>query len=361
MRVPFRFRTTAALTAAVLALAACGESDPLPTTFEPAELEADVLASEAAFSDDATSSLLDLGLYIDNAILSAGGVAITAQAALVMDGAQEVSAKLVPSLRLAERSRSIVNEEMAAAIPVTMLGKTFEWDVTTDAYVATERTGAPTTGVRFILYAVAEVFPGEFAPAEPLVERGHVDIVRETSGSTTIGRLSVVALGGTTVMEYEARVGGTQNAPTFSVDGFAGTGANQLTFELNAGVNLLNGTVTTSWLTEIASRGLRSTVELALGEQTFTLYGLIRRGVRKIEMNGTINFEQGGTLTVRVGNRVYATITFTGSTYSIVDADGNALSAEQEETLFALLEWFEAAFFIPDALLSPLYTVLDVE
>lgn len=358
MSVPFRLRTAATLTAALLALAACGESESLPTTFEPDELEADVLAAEAAFSDDATTSLIDLGLLIDDAILAAGGVAVTAQASLVLDGAVDVTGKLAPSMHLVERARSIANEDMAAAIPIALLGRTLEWNTTSDQYVVTQRQGAPATGVRFILYAVAPTG----MPAEPLIERGYVDIVREASGNTVLGRVTVVNMAGTTVMQYQATVSGTQNAPSFNVTGFAGVGANQLTFELTAGVNLINQSLTVTWVTEIPARGLRSSVQLGIGETSFNLAGELRNGTRRIQLIGTINFETGGVFTIRVGGRVFATMTFdTMGGSSIVNADGQPLTPEQEDALYAVLDWFEAAFFVPDALLAPLYTVLDVD
>ena len=78
-------------------------------------------------------------------------------------------------------------------------------------------------------------------------------------------------------------------------------------------------------------------------------------------INGTIGFFSGGTLTVKIGNRLFATVVITESDVTITGRDGGALSAEDEETLYRIFDWFESAFGVPDALLGPLFTVLDVD
>lgn len=348
-----RLRSGAALAATLVLLAACGEQESLPTTLEPTEMQEDVALTQAAFETPEAESFAELGDYINSALAGTGGAVMVAPALPMLQG---------PRADL-ERHRTRMTEileggETAAAIPVTLLGKTFEWDVTTDEYVETARTGAPANGVRFVLYAV----DGEtFAPAEPLVERGFVEITHSASGATQTGVLAVKTVGGVTVLQYTVTATEVQSAVVYSIEGFAGTGPNQVTFSLSSGFSLATGNVTLEWTTEIPTRGLRSTVRLGLGETSTTFYGVLRRGVRKVEMAGTFNGEGNGTITVKVGNRVFATMTFTDLSVVVLNADGAPLTAEEEETLLLIFGWFESAFGAPFVLLAPLYWVLDLE
>ena len=60
---------------------------------------------------------------------------------------------------------------------------TFVWDLETDVYVASDLSGAPAQGVRFILYAIN---PVTGLPVQTLDELGYVDVI-DVSTSTTLG------------------------------------------------------------------------------------------------------------------------------------------------------------------------------
>jgi len=350
-----RIRSLTVLTAALVALAACGEPTTLPTTLEPLEMQEDVAISEAAFDYPATQALGDLGWAIDEALLAAGGLAVRIPAAMVREG------PAAPMERHRDRIALMVTEDLAAAIPITLWGKTMVWDPVADYYIVSDLTGAPAGGVRFVLY---EAEADSYFPVLPLVARGYADITRESSGNSLIARVAVYSLSDVKVMEYTASVGGTTTVPTFSVAGVAGVGTNRLTFSLDVGVNLLTGNVTTTWRTEIAARGLASRVQLGVGETSVTMGAVMQRSLRKVEMGGTLSIANGGTVTVKVGNRTFASIVIGGGenpTVTITDRNGAPLTAEEEDTLVAIFEWFSAAFDLPDALLAPVYTVLDVE
>ena len=67
------------------------------------------------------------------------------------------------SVRYARQLASLVPkggrgiQASAAAVPASYLGATFVWDETTHGYVQSDLAGAPSTGVRFLLYAVDPV------------------------------------------------------------------------------------------------------------------------------------------------------------------------------------------------------------
>lgn len=345
----YRLRLTATLAALALAASACGEGESLPTTLDVAASDADLAAIETAFETPQVQSFAGLGYLMDGALASTGGAVIRLPLEMLRDGAEQ------PLAYHKARVTQLMEEgTTASAIPVSALGKTFEWNTTTDQYEPTSRVGAPANGVRFIVYQTDE---SEYAPLEPLVELGYVDFTRGTNTAT----VSLHNVGGTKVMEYTATVSGTQNAPAFSVEGFIGAGANQVTFNLAFGISVLNGTITATWRVEVPARGLSTRVQIAIGESNVTIGALWRAGVRKIEMAGTIG-SSGGTIVVRIGGRVFANITinqFDGVT--ITNATGGPLTAEEEATLERIFEFFESAFEAPDVLLAPLYTLLDID
>ncbi len=348
-----RLRSLTALMAIAISLGACAESTSLPTTLEPVEMQGDIAAQQAAFDTPATNSFSEMGYEIDNALASIGGVAINLPMQMLRDGAQR------PVMRERDRIISMLDDETMApnAIPLSALGKTFVWNATSDVYEVSVRTGAPANGVRFVLYT----YDFEtFSFAEPLVEVGYVELSRTSNTAT-----AAVFNGSTKVVEYTVTVGGTANFPTVSMAGFAGTGANLTNFTLVFGVSASTQNVTTTWRTDMPSRGLTTRVAMAIGETSMTFSAVLRRGVRKVEMTGVFSGFQGeeslgtATLNVKVGDKLFAKLTFGVNGATVTDPDGAPLTAEDEETLQRIFEWFESSISAPDVLLAPMFTLLD--
>lgn len=106
-------------------------------------------------------------------------------------------------------------------LPVDLLGATFEWDAADDGYAVTERAGAPTDGIRFILYD---------RTATPLVENGFVELTDESGASSD--RLGVLLLQeGITRLDYDVEVTETTNAESTSITGFVTDGFEGVDFE----------------------------------------------------------------------------------------------------------------------------------
>lgn len=351
-------RSRAALAATVFALAACGEETKLPTTLDTAEFTENVDLVEAAFENPQTQSLSELGFAIDNALIDFGGLP-TSMASVVAPGPVGV-----PDTRgaqaMLDRVEELTGTAPVDAIPVELLGRTMVWNSASMSYQLSEPAiaGAPATGVRFRLYQISEITG---APAEPLVYVGYVDITREGTVNAPAARLAVFTPTGTRLLEYVATVGGTSAVPSFRVEGSAGVGPNAATFSLTVGVNLTNSTVTAAWLTTIPARGLTSRTTLGIGQSTFTINGVMQRGLQKVEIAGTLNFVTGGQLTVRVGNATFArmVVDAEGGT-TVTAANGDPLTPEEEATLDAIFAWFASSLDWYDALLLPIYTVLDV-
>lgn len=349
MLLSYRRRLTATLAAVALAAAACGEAEPLPTTLDVAATDADIAAIDAAFDTPQVESFAGLGYLMDGALASVGGAVIRLPMEMLRDGPEQ------PLAYHRERVVQLMEDgTTAAALPVTALGKTFEWNITTDEYEPTARVGAPGNGVRFIVYALDGT---GYAPLEPLVELGYADFTR----GTNTGTVAVYNVGGTKLMEYTATLSGTQNAPAFSVEGYIGSGANRVTFNLAFGVSVVTSQITATWRVEVPARGLASRVQIAIGQSSFTINALMQAGVRKVEMGGTLS-SSGGTIIVRIGGRVFANIAIDElDGVTITNRDGGPLTAEEEDTLERIFDLFEGAFEAPDVLLAPLYTLLDVD
>jgi hypothetical protein len=351
----FRLRSfAAAAVVGAIFLAACGEGTTLPTTVDPVEMEADVAALETPFELPATESFVAVGFDIDAALGAASGATLRLPAMMLAEG------PVAPMSRLRHRLIETTTDDISNAVPITLLGKTFVYDTAANGYVESAIPGAPATGIRFRLYALDSVG----LVAEPLTQVGHVDLTRSTSGSTVTGRIEVYNTVGTKVMDYSVTVGGTTDVPTFSVTGFVGIGVNQVTFSLTTGFALISGEATATWTTQVPARNLMSRVRISIGgtegAPSFTLGGVMRAGLRKVEINGTLTNE-GGELTVKVGDKVFAVMTITGVSLTVTDENGDPLTPEDEETLVRIFHWFESAFDAPDAILAPLLVFLDVQ
>jgi hypothetical protein len=334
-------------------VSACAETTALPTTLDPVEMQGDVVAQQAAFDTPATNSFTEMGYEIDLALSSIGGVTVNLPMQMLRDGAQR------PVLQQRERIVAVLEAETttASAIPLSALGKTFVWNATLDEYEVSARTGAPSNGVRFVLYTYN---PETFSFAEPLVEVGYVELSRTGNSAT-----ASVFNGSTKVVEYTVTKGGTEAFPTISLTGFAGTGANLTNFNLVFGVSASTGNITTTWRTDMPSRRLTTRVAMAIGETSMTFSAVMRSGVRKVEMTGTFagfsDPENLGTATlnVKVGDKLFAKITIGMNGVTVTNPDGGPLTAEDEETLQRIFEWFESAMSAPEVLLAPMFTLLD--
>jgi hypothetical protein len=347
-------RASTLLTLTVLALAACGDETELPTDLATAEATEDVELTSAAFETPATMSLVDLGVSIDDALILAGGGATLSSVVAAGPMAAAPSRDVLERVEQAAASPD-------AALPASVLGKTFEWDIVDDRYEQTDRTGAPANGVTFILYTIDTL---TLEPAEPLVEIGSVTIEQGGTDANPSATLTVRNLGGQSVFSYTATRGGTAAIPSYSISGSAGLGPNAATFSLTVGVNLISQNVTAVWRTEIPARSLTTRTTLGVNPNTgaVTLTGVMQRGLRRVEISGGFNSALGGQLTVKVGNRTFARIVMDGeSGVTITNPDGEPLTPEEEETLELIFRWFESSLTWYSALLDPVYTALGVE
>lgn len=324
--------------------AACGDNplgpakpvDPVATTARvqalPQSFNSPVLQSfalAAPQSPAATRPLTSL-----QALLSAAGTTMSARRALSAAESQRISAALVAALP--QTSTAVT----AAILPPALLGKTFEWNTTSAMYDTTARGGAPSNGVRFILYNLDQV-------GAPIVteEIGYADLKDEST--STSGRLHLLVVGTTsgsdvTYLDYTVAGSATATSANVTVVGYVTDGTHRLDFnctvtvtstsvsaDIHFDVNADNDHVRLRFkITPIGTTGLRLdiTFRLQLDTEIITLYG-------NDTLTGT---SESGSFTVLVNGGIYATIKSTDGALTFTGGAGQELTADDYAALQAI-------------------------
>lgn len=345
-----------ALVSSLVALsAACGDSGP--SEFDAAAMQADLeifdqldadptfaslSAAFAGITDEfgAGSAVLDAATLQDLA-LTRGGRASAASAINVFfrkGGAPAIDASLV-------------------SIPPEVAGKTFVYDEGTAEWVASDRTGAPASGVRFVLYAV-DAF-GDVV--SPLVETGYVDLTDLSSGSELSARLVAVS-GGQTKADYSATATGDAGNGTLEVEGFIGTGSQRVDLDFTADVTTSGDNVTYALDSRLEFPGhdvvfdvsLDGTSNEVAGAYTAQLEQLIESPNGRIELAG--EFQPETHLVIRVNGDVYATYDGDGETLS--GANGRVLTQDEQGALFGAVFALELTVFVPIFFATPMMWIV---
>lgn len=338
------------------ALTGCGSSAP-DVPFNPAGTTADLGAVSSTFESSTFASFSTFSSLFDAALTPAAPVVSASAAALDIRATtrQGMRAAAVRSAqRLAPLMSSASKAGMsasAAAIPVEVAGKTFVYSG--GAYVMSDLTGAPATGVRFLLYAVD---PVTLAPVTPLVETGYVDLTDLSSGSTSAARVRVVS-GDTEYLNYTVSVISTVSGGRVSVLGFVTNGTNQANINLRATMTS-NAGLTLTYSLDLPTRDFSIDLSLTssgLDPQTSTI-GItldVRGGNGWVHMTGQFD-QTGGTLNVSVSGNNFATITQTGAGAPVITgADGLPLTDEDIAALEGVFEMTNGAFTSFDQLFLP--------
>jgi hypothetical protein len=335
-------------------LAACGGEGSGPTAFNPAAMQADLALSGGVESDPTVSALA--ATFDDMALATGGsGLAVSTAGLFLREPRSAQSTEQMSSVMTAllrERRHPAISASVA--IPPEVAGTTYEYDVTTDHWVATDRTGAPVNGVRFILYTV----DGAQAVVEPLDEIGYADLIDLSSGSTASGRIVVVA-DGTTWVDYRADATGDEVAGELNVNGYIRLPGDQWVFDLSMGYAQND--------TEYPSLDLSSTVE-------FPVHGVLIdvRVTKAAGMNGVLSFTQrfespngrldyaGGwseetspSLEIKVNGEPYAHL----SGYEeadLVGNDGRVLTQDEKDVLVEAFLVGQFSAMTPLFLLAPM-------
>jgi hypothetical protein len=348
MRVTHYARQSLVAAVLALALAACSKDSSGPSEFNPQGTTADMTAAESAFSSQQMSSFAVLGADISATL---GGSAAVKSSAMAVGGATGAATRYARELAALVPQGGASPASMAS-IPSQYLGTTFVWDVATDTYVASDLPGAPSAGVRFLLYAVDPVL---LQPVEPLVEVGYVDITDHSTATTVDVNVKVVE-GGTVYLDYDVTSHATTSGGVVVISGFASDGTTIANFQLNNTLttNGSSQTVAFDYHIDVPSRHLSLdwTATITITSNTdwaialdFTISG----------PNGSVRLtgDYEGTLTVRVNGDLFATIDLSGTSPVITGADGQPLTADEQTTLQTILEFYAGSAQVFGGLLEP--------
>jgi hypothetical protein len=282
----------------------------------------------------------------------------TSASAIELRGAGTAKAIQAAAARSAERLARLMPRRTAhgfsassATIPTEYLGKTFVYSG--GSYTVSALTGAPATGVRFLLYAVD---PITLLPAEPLNQTGYVDLMDMSSGTTSSARVIVVS-GGITYVDYRVNVSPTLTGVRVVVLGFISDGINEAMFNLRSVLTSASG-LTLTYSIDVPERDL--SVDLTLGatgttpENSNISVTMDLRGQNGwVRLTGAFT-ATGGTLNVAINGTPFATITSTaGAETVITGVSGQPLTPEELETLQLIFEFTGGAFIAFDQLLAP--------
>jgi hypothetical protein len=352
MRVTHYARQSLAAAALALALAGCKNDGASPSEFNPQGTAADVAAAQDAFASGPTASFAAVGSDISLAL--GGSPLVASSAALAISHPSKASERYARQIAALVSGGGSAIQASVVGIPVEVAGKTFVWDESTDTYVVSDLSGAPSNGVRFLLYAVD---PVTHRPVEPVVETGYVDVIDQSTSALANVRIKVVE-GDVTYLDYQVVVSGTTSSGLVTISGFAFNGTTRANFTLKntVSVNQSDSTVVLSldYELDIPSRGLSVDWTATFGSVSgsLTLDLTVSGPNGDVRLLGTSNAD-GGTFTVKVNGDTFATITVTGSSLVIIGATGDPLTSDEEQALEAVFDSFEGSLDAFSTLLMP--------
>ncbi len=357
-----QYASRSVATVALVALAAgCnGDSTAPDAPFDAAGTSSDVQAVNQSFDAPALEAYAAASAEIEAVVGGAAALAVSAapSAALTSDG-KAGARRYAAALARQYRTGAVQPSFSSAAIPEEYLGATFVWDVETDTYVVSELSGAPSNGVRFLLYAVN---PVTGVPVEPLVEIGYADITTSETASSATGHIIVVS-GGVTYLDYAVVLSVSTSSANLSVSGYATNGNDRVNFDLEttfSGNEQSGLTLGIDYLLVVPTRGgFRIEIEgVATGILTETItttldleargdHGTVR--IQGSDINGA------GTYQVTVNGDLFATITVSGGAPPvIVSATGQPLTQTEQAAFLAIWAMFAEGFDFFGDVLEPL-------
>ncbi len=337
---------------------ACGSdiTGPDNGNFDAETTAAGLEVVDGAFSTPAFASLEALG-----GAFGVPGAAPPAAAAAMLRAAGDPNAADF-SERISEAASGFLASRAAAAIvliPEDYRSLTLTYDPEEGYAVDSTRTEAPSNGIRFILYAVN---PITHEITEPLTEIGYADLTDESTETVAAIGLEVVS-DDVTYLDYTVTLSGTIVTPVFTVSGFITDGTDRADFTLSQGyaVNIAGITINIDY--EIAVNDFSMDVALEIVQtndenETVAVDISFSDGSDIATIIGSTE-NQEGVLEVRGNGVLFATITLTDSSVTVLDGEGEPLTAEEIQTLQELIEVIDEVGDLCEDLLHPVEFLFD--
>lgn len=339
---------TGALLAGALLLAACDDATgpDLTETFDAEAALADYQAMEDILQSGAFAGFQSL----DGRTPFSGAASMGVVASLDDDP----KAFAFDVLRRARASIRTGGPERAPLISGTNRGSTFVYDPASDDYVlAPDRTGAPATGVRFVLYEVN-------ASGTPLVDReiGYADLIDEGDDSAEDISLRLVAVAnGRTHLDYRTTVDTEDGSGALTVAGFVqGDGEARLDFDVRLAGRETNGReeVDLDFDLDVASRNFEIDGRVrGMGEdEDGELDVKVRHGSDSFQLVASVtNQTMDGT--IRLNGDIFATASGPADDPVFRNAQGQPLGGSEILVLLAIADSVEDVFDLVEDLIDP--------
>ena len=363
---------------------ACGKDAIAPKSPADPQATAAALASlDGVFSAPALQSLS----AVSSSISPSGSPAVPALALAAATNPLNHSTRLKPYAKRIEAARVFSRllpqmsvSSAAALLPPALAGKTFEWDFTLQQYDTTARAGAPSTGVRFILYAINELTGYPAGPA-PGTEVGYIDLIDESGSGNPKVHVKVAGLGGTPVyVDYTVTLASQSlSSAKITTAGYITNAAGSPdSLRFNGAVSV-SGSTTSVSVTEDVSFDVnsydihvRNWQRVTLTQSGQNLLLTLRISFRFehageiVTLDGNLDASDAGdltgTFTAKVDGGLYATCSVTGTSnsYSLTcqGADADGLSADDNAALDQLGESAGNVTSMFEGILSPALGVL---
>lgn len=361
MRVPHYAMRPLAVVALIGLMTGCGGNDSTApdAPFDPSGTTSDIAAIESAYESDAMYGFQSAMPAISSTLgESSAAVALRAAPSKIMatgkSGAREYAGALARLYTQPTAGMRPVTSR--AAILEEHLGVTFVRNPETLEYEASDRVGAPSNGVRFIVYAVN---PISGQPITPLQEVGYADVeVTQTTTSASI-RVELVS-GNVTYLDYTVAATGSQTAVAVNVAGFVSNGEDRVNFDLDIHFDADDNVFTFDYVLTVPTRG---NFRMDLEEQWNMNTDAVTSSLELRGPHGTVTVAgnwagNSGTYNVEVNGDPFATITVTqGAEPVITGADGEPLTEAELHALQEIYLVFLGGFDFFEDLLDPIIPV----
>jgi hypothetical protein len=333
MRTTRQFSLALACAALTLAAACHDDTAPRPTTtnFDAAQALTKVRPLTTVVDQNIVHSFDRALTYFEQFIRSAPSVS-----------SGSLKAPSGFDARLA-RALTPVASIRADAIPADSKGKTFVYDVGTNTYVVDpSATGAPASGVRFVLYAWGE---GQVTPPLPLTRVGYADIapVGPGTGTTQLTEVAVVRdAPRLTVADFVVMHATNGAIDDFGIDGTATDGTTTVDVALDGTHTVVGGNHQLLFNVALSSSSLGVSAREQL---TFDQVTASQGGRLDLTYDGhTFSDEaaaSGSGRDLRFDGDLYARVIFANAPadeLQYLRPDGTSLTQQEIEDLNALLE-----------------------
>jgi hypothetical protein len=345
-----RYKQIAVL-ALAFAVAACSDTLSVGEAAFDADLTSqDLAAVDSLFETEAFKSLKALGGQFNIA-----GPPAMASAELLRAAAHPSEPGNTARIEAAARQIQMAMAANAAVelIPQQYRGLVLKF-VPGEGYVVDEALTGPSNGIRFLLYAVNPV-TGEIA--EPLNEIGYADLLDESTDQTAAVRLVVVS-GEVTFINYLVSANGPPTAPSFSIAGFVTDGEVTVDFDLTVAMqaNIGGTSIDIDYAIDVADRDFHVVLDLSIGasegSSSTSLDISISHGRNTVRVAGELTDEMG-TVQVFGNGELFATITFTETSLTVVNPNGDPLSDREEQVLREIMDFVDEVFDVWEDLFNP--------